>query len=326
MFRLRPQIEIHSLTSARPGPRYASVLNPDRPTQFGFSMLAALMLATNCLAAQPRYEHRVASMAGPASPCSPSGNTQTVLLVEPSPPIDGWPQSRLDDLGRSIASAVAVWNEEGLSARRLVYAGRFTNQVPTANTIFVSLDDNSQCVSMGTNQVGSRLATAFNSQAGAADCFGPREIQIHLRQCPNATTMLPGFPLLQFTSFWPSNYGDVNLENLLVHELGHAAFGFDDYPYDLGVMSGSTDTSEGSAASSMFLRRIDQQTAVHGLLGSPDPTPPGTAGGVAVARVVHADNLAAGWYSPTLPLSAISPPGSPTLATTLGPGIDLFST
>lgn len=278
-----------------------------RTTRIEFSILAALMLATGRSAAQPRYEHRAASMAQPASPCSPTGNVQTVLLVEPSPPIGGWPQGRLDDLGRSVAAAVAVWNEEGLSARRLVYAGKFTTQVPNENTIYVTLSDNFQCVSMGPNQIGSRLATAINSEAGAANCFGPREIQIHLRQCPNATTMLPGFPLFQFTSFWPSNYGDVNLENLLVHELGHAAFGFDDYSYDQGVMSGTTDTNAGGAASSMFLRRIDQQSAVQGLLGSPDLTPPGVAGGIAVARLVHADNLVTGWHSPALPLTATSP-------------------
>ncbi len=190
--------------------------------------------------------------------CYPMDQTQYVWLDPSGFTADGWTPTRVDQLEGTLLRAISVWNEESNSRRTIIYGGRGAPKgraVGPQDTFVVGRATYS-CAPGGYTQYGRASFT----YTGTSFCTTPRDLELFLRTCP---TFPPSVPT-PFVFYWPGPT-EVSAEAVLIHELGHALFGFDDqYAPNLsrGVMWGTLNP--GPIGARLHLYRADQDTAIFG--------------------------------------------------------------
>lgn len=231
--------------------------------------------------------------------CFPRASTQNVWLQTEGFTLAGWSATRVNQLEGTIIRAINVWNEETNSQRKLVYAGRAVKgQALSAQETLVQGASTWLCTSGGNSAWGR----AESLTPSGVDCMGARTLVLFLLTCPAPHAASP------FTFYWPGA-SEVSAEAVLIHELGHAAFGFDDQYSpnpSRGVMWGTLNP--GPLGERLHLYRADQDTAIYGATIA-------KAMGVTTGRTAawQLNNLNA-WIG-------ASPTFLPSHATTFGPAL-----
>ncbi len=150
----------------------------------------------------------------------------------------------------SLMHTINVWNEESQSRTLLYYAGDGYPPPGTQYSISVLFDNTTDHCAFHS----SAAAYAEGSDGGGGVCGGPSQITVFLKTC--------GVPTQNrvFSLFHP-DATSFSLEAVLLHEFGHAAFGFADYNYfaDVGLMFGTVDP--GPAYNRLHLYPIEQNSA-----------------------------------------------------------------
>jgi len=120
----------------------------------------------------------------------------------------------------ALVRAIAVWNEESLSQQRLIFGGDLTPSSPGPdNHIVVSHDFTRSC---GGADTGLAYTQGAASGGAGGPCNGSRSLTVHLQDCsspPHEVRYSAGIP----------SSAEYSYEAVLIHELGHAAFGFPDF-------------------------------------------------------------------------------------------------
>lgn len=156
----------------------------------------------------------------------------------------------VNHLRESLIHAINVWNEESQSRTLMYYAG--DGVVPPGQSYGITVTH-----STATAHCKFRpQALAYAQGVGAGgQCVGPSSITLYLSNCNSPPTARA------FSVFQPDN-ATYSYEGVLIHELGHAAFGFPDvtqYFDAVGVMWGSINP--GPVYPSLHLYPIDQDSA-----------------------------------------------------------------
>jgi hypothetical protein len=237
--------------------------------------------------------------------CYPTALTQYVWLIPDNFIADGWTGTEVNQLEGTIIRAINVWNEETNSQRRIIYAGRGypKNRPVSPEDTFVTGEIGFRCTSSGFTAYGRAEGTSAGT-AGSS-CATPRTLYLYLRTCPNGAPMVE----VPYTFYWPIG-SEVSMEAVLIHEFGHALFGFDDQAAPAatprGVMWGTLYS--GPQGERLHLYRADQDTAIFGAISGEGS---GASTGRTVAWKINSSNS---WVGAT--------PGflsSPT--TTFGPSL-----
>lgn len=190
--------------------------------------------------------------------CYPTDQTQYVWLDPSGFTADGWTNTRVDQLEGTLLRAINVWNEESNSRRTIEYGGRGgpKGRATGPQDTFVVGRPVYSCGPGGYTQYGR----ATYVYTGTSVCTTLRDLELFLRTCP---TFGPSVPT-PFAFYWPGAT-EVSMEAVLIHELGHALFGFDDqYAPNAprGIMWGTI--YPGPIGARLHLYRADQDTAIFG--------------------------------------------------------------
>lgn len=128
-----------------------------------------------------------------------------------------------DIFRESLIDAIATWREESMSSANLYFAGDSTATDNIPGALLVVHQNNWFCSD-------NAAAKAFYASSGDCATNGTIIRVIMRDSCTNVVR--------PWTPFWPGNgsSGGINYEAVLIHELGHAAFGFPDTTLSTGVM------------------------------------------------------------------------------------------
>jgi hypothetical protein len=139
----------------------------------------------------------------------------------------------------ALFNALAVWRQQSMSMVNFYYAGDTTlTRIP--NALVVEHDDT----------CNGRLASAFTQPGANCGLYGA-EINIHMLGGTGCTPTA-------WNTHW-SGPGSNNYEGILIHEVGHAVFGFADLaPQATSVMVGQ----RGQAAADLYLYSEDVLGAI----------------------------------------------------------------
>lgn len=169
----------------------------------------------------------------------------------------------------SLLRAIATWNEESHSARRLYFAGDAATDATPVDTVVVSHASFDASTHKNFCQGTGSIATATSSGADTAGrCISSTGVLIRMLLNHCASPYAPR----SFTTAWPVT-GEYSYEAIALHELGHAAFGLPDFP-DPAMPGGGPDgayagimdngyTSPILHADRLHLYAVDQNSVIN---------------------------------------------------------------
>lgn len=164
----------------------------------------------------------------------------------------------------SLLRAIAVWNEESRGQRVLRFIDTAAPKNPLIDQVVVTHLNDPNLVPIASSDTFCHLnpnAHAYTRQPGAsgAFCDNGRIIYVLLGRCDGlgSRNYKPGWVVNTSTML---GVGDLSYEAVLIHELGHACFGFPDIPDRTGVMYAYI--LPGEASSHLHLYYIDQNSAI----------------------------------------------------------------
>lgn len=231
-------------------------------------MLAALTTAlafsakATVAAAQP-VRYLISSVDW--TPCQPPSGVHYVyfnadVLTDPARGYDP------NQFRAAVIRAIAVWNEESLSGQRMVFMGDGDHVLDT-NVIVIHHPATRTCTSPETGAGFTEGASSGGS------CAQGRTIRMHWENCESPRGEI------RYSAGMPS-VAEYSYEAMMIHELGHAAFGF---PEQLSVSEGvmtycnadyrithqCPGVPTGPVGERLHLHRIDQETAIYHFGGTP---------------------------------------------------------
>jgi hypothetical protein len=231
---------------------------------------------------------------GDTLPCVPTGDVQRVYFNPGDLAAEGYDVALFR---QSLIRAIAVWNEESHSRRRLVFDGDTTaNSLLAPNTIVVS---HTTANFRSPSVLAFTSVHNFTPNGFMGTCGAGTAVAVFLRQGLGTST-----PTIPWTTHW-TNGTKWSYEAIMIHELGHAAYGFGHTANGapLGVMTPDIVLSS-PIGRHLHLYKVDWDSAIQ-------------RGGLTLrSQATRLRSDFAGWSSST---ELYGPP------TTVGPGISWYT-
>lgn len=228
--------------------------------------LGAIVHAVTCVvmcASSAQAQNSYINSSNDWNPCRPVNGDHFVYFNagDLSDPSRGY---NVSQFRAALIRAIAVWNEESLSGQRMIFMG---DGIAAGNPTNINVNHVFKR-SCAVGSIYDGLAITLNPSGGGSGgtCSNSTSITVHLTNCSQQE--------LRYSAGLPGSM-EYSYEAVLIHELGHAAFGFPDLltasqgvmsycnspspPYTMGTCGG---IPPGPVGDRLHLHRIDQQTAV----------------------------------------------------------------